>query len=230
MLKQKVKNLLGSYFSNSRYPIIVNSYGRSGSTVLTKSIIESAIDSSNKILYKIAYRSISQSSWELEKTKLRRGIVYKTHDYPPEDNFKNKPLMIYTFADPIDVVLSLLRLYDERGETWMRKHYAHLKTSFENFSNIIIEDQLHLENHLNCWLQEKRFPVAFVKYESIWNHQKEISDFIGFNIQLPTFRKRKAKKQRSKNKRIVKQLNKTYGSLSKKIEELDNFFVNNLEN
>jgi hypothetical protein len=88
--------------------------------------------------------------------------------------------MLYTFADPVDVVLSLLRLYGERGEEWMKQYYDHLKVPYTNFENIIEEDQLELENHLNTWLDEDRIPIAFIKYEAMWEHQDEISEFLGF--------------------------------------------------
>jgi len=152
-------------------------------------------------------------------------MVYKTHDYPPDETFNNEVKMLYTFADPVDVVLSLLRLYDERGEEWMKQHYDHLKVPYTNFENIIEEDQLELENHLNTWLDEDRFPMAFIKYEAMWDNQDNISDFLGFKIELPSFRKRKAK--RNKNKSLLSRLEKTYTPLSNRIGNLNSYFTNN---
>jgi hypothetical protein len=56
-----------------------------------------------------------------------------------------------------------------------------LKVPYTNFENIIEEDQLELENHLNTWLDEDRIPIAFIKYEAMWEYQDEISEFLGFS-------------------------------------------------
>ena len=118
------------------YSILVNSYGRSGSTVLTNSIVKSAINTKNEVIKDFAMRSVSKDTWELNYSDLKNGVVYKTHDYPPVEALLNNACILYTFADLVDVGLSLLRLYDERGEEWMEKHYDHLKVSFGNFEKI----------------------------------------------------------------------------------------------
>jgi len=150
-------------------------------------------------------------------------LIYLIHGYPPEKLLKHTLIILYTFADPVDVVLSLLRLYDERGEKWMKQHYDHLKVPYTNFENIIEEDQLELENHLNTWLQERRFPIAFVKYEELWEHQDEISEFLGLTVSLPPFRERKANKQNDQE--LISQLKQSYEPLRNKINDLNGFFI-----
>ena len=207
------------------YPILVNSYGRSGSTVLMRSIVKCANEAKNKKIQELAFKSVSQTAWDLNGKQLRNGMVYKTHDYPPDETFNNEVKMLYTFANPIDVVLSLIRLYDTRGEEWMKQHYDHLKVPYTNFENIIEEDQLELENHLNTWLDEDRIPIAFIKYEAMWEYQDEISDCLGFKIELPTYRKRKAKSKGDDE--LLSKLEHTYSYLRKKIEKINGFFIHN---
>lgn len=223
-MKDKIGRLIGKAFSEINFPILINSYGRSGSTILTKSVIKSSIKKENKLLRKVLFRSISQSAWDLQNTNVRDGFVYKTHDYPPVQSFKNKVRMVYTYADPVDVVLSLIRLYDERGKSWMKEHYQHLQVPFSNFDRIVVEDQLCLEKHFDSWLMEKRFPIAFVKYESLWDHQEELSDFLEIPLKLPPYRERKTKNMDSVE--VVSKLKKTYSSLIKKINNLDSYFIN----
>ena len=225
MIKKLIKHSLASYYSTFNLPVIVNSYGRSGSTVLMRSIVKCANEANNKKIQELAFKSVSQTAWDLNGKQLRNGIVYKTHDYPPDETFNNEVKMLYTFADPVDVVLSLLRLYDERGEEWMKQHYDHLKVPYTNFENIIEEDQLELENHLNTWLDEDRIPIAFIKYEAMWEHQDEISDCLGFKIELPTYRKRKAKSKGDDE--LLSKLEHTYSYLRKKIEKINGFFIHN---
>lgn len=224
MIKHALKNVIGNYYTKFNFPIVVNSYGRSGSTVLTKSIVKSAIELENYTENDLTYRSVSQSAWDLQNINLSNGIIYKTHDYPPKKTLRDNVRMIYTFADPIDVVLSLVRLYDQKGEQWIKDHYRHLNTSFANFETIVYEDQLQLAQHLDAWLNEDRFPVAFVKYETMWNHQDELSDYLGFKINLPPFEERKAKRENDGD--LLQALEATYGSLRDRVRDLESFFTN----
>lgn len=223
MVKNYTKNIIGSYCSTFDYPILVNSYGRSGSTVLTKSIINSAIKTQNEKVRDIVFRSISQSAWDLDNVELKNGIVYKTHDYPPRKEINSSARMLYTFADPVDVVLSLFRLFENRGEVWMKEHYDHLKVPYNNFKMIISEDNLHLERHLDAWLHEERCTVAFIRYETMWEHQDDISNFLGFDVHLPPKRDRKAKKDQPQE--LTDKLSVTYKALRNKVSRLDDFFV-----
>ena len=223
MIKNTVRKFSGRHLSVASYPIVINSYGRSGSTVLTNSIIESSIK--NRILFrKLTSRSISHDIWNLEKPMLQEGIIYKTHSYPPTQIENTSVRMIYTFADPVDVIFSLLKRREEKGEHWMKNHYNHLGVKYDNF-DIINNDQLKLEKHLDSWLDETRIPIAFVKYENMWEYQKEISKFLGFRIQLPPHKKRKVSKEKSDNN-IRRQIKITYSSLINKVNNLDNFKTN----
>jgi hypothetical protein len=227
MLKKTTKNIFGQTFSKLEYPLIVNSYGRSGSTVLTESIIESCNTAKISTLRKLVDRSIDRSSWNLNGIQHKNGFVYKTHDYPPSSYINKNVKMLYTFAEPVDVVLSLLRLFDERGENWIKLHYEHLGVSYYNsFDQIIYEDQLRLEKHLEAWLNETRIPIAFIRYENMWNKQTEISEFLGFEMQLPKFIERKANRA---DKEIKLKILNNYKSFSKKIRGLEDFFIINQE-
>lgn len=222
MIKALINQIVVQTFSRLNYPLLINSYGRSGSTVLTRSIVKGAITTQNALVRKAANRSISQAAWNLESASLKNGIVYKTHDYPPANNkIKKNTRMLYTFADPVDVVLSLLRIYNKRGEGWMRQHYQHLQISYNNFDGILDEDHLKLEKHLSSWLNEDRFPIAFIKYESMWDHQHDISEFLGFQVKLPPFRQRKAKDRKDQ----LPVIEDTYAHLQKKIKQMPSFFM-----
>ena len=224
-IKQYSKLLIGRFFSPIDKAIIINSYGRSGSTMLTESIVESSVKK-NKIMKHVLLKSIYQTAWDIDIAKIKPGFVYKTHDYPPKNHLNTNVRVIYIFADPLDVILSLLRLYKEKGEAWMKEHYEHLKASYTDFNNIIYEDQLCLEKHFDVWIQEDRLPVAFVRYEELWNHQKEVSEFLGIPIQLPSYKERNSKK--FIDPKIVEKLKITYSSLREKVFNQESFFINNV--
>ena len=226
MLKGIIRFIFGHKISRLDYPLIVNSYGRSGSTVLTKSIIQDSITVNNSAENSLVYRALSQTAWDLDNVTLQSGVIYKTHDYPPSKYPDNNLKTLYTFAEPVDVVMSLLRLFDEKGEAWMREHYKHLKVSYnDNFKEIIHEDQLQLENHLDRWMKETRVPIAFIRYETMWDYQKEISEFLGINIELPPYQKRKSKNE--KYRVYEEKISNTYHSLIKKVNDMENFIEKN---
>ena len=193
IISRVITTVFGSHFATFDYPIIVNSFGRSGSTLLTKSIIKAGTTSVWGSVQKVA--DIATYSWrkDLDAQELSGGLVYKTHDYPPKAFPGDNTRMIYTFSDPVDVVLSLLRIHNMRrkrgvtGRDWISIHADHLKVSFDNIEEIVNKDIFHLEDHLNAWLEEERVPIAFVRYETMWEHQEDISDFLGFEITLPPY-------------------------------------------
>jgi hypothetical protein len=78
---------------------------------------------------------------------------------------------------------------------------------------------------LNTWLDEDRIPIAFIKYEAMWEYQDKISEFLGFKIELPTYRKRKAKGKGDDE--LLSKLENTYSYLRKKIEKINGFFIHN---
>lgn len=225
-IKAYIKTLPVKFFSPIDKAIIVNSYGRSGSTMLRDSIIESLTKDKNRIVNFALLKSLPQQAWDLGKEKIKPGFVYKTHDYPPKIHLNTNVRVIYIFADPVDVILSLLRLYKEKGEAWMREHYEHLKAPYTDFNNIIYEDQLRLEKHFDAWIKEDRIPVAFVRYEELWNHQKEVSEFLEVPIQLPSYKDRNSRK--NFNTQPLEELMITYFSLREKVFNLEGFFSNNV--
>jgi|AntRauTorckE6833_2_1112554.scaffolds.fasta_scaffold07898_3 hypothetical protein len=224
MIKKIIKNIVANNFSVFSYPIIVNSYGRSGSTLLSRAIARKGVKPQVRILNKIASGSISKYAWDLNSVNIKNGYIYKTHDYPPKVVSNNQARMLYTFAKPEDVIISLLRLYDQRGKTWMKKHYDHMKIPFKDFKEIVNKDQLQLEAHLNSWLNQDQLPVAFIRYEAMWEHQKKISDYLGFDVSLPKYKERKATYYEDDR---VKKVNETYDRLNRKVNKLDDFFIVN---
>jgi len=219
-----IREKLYQWITKIDTPIFVNSYGRSGSTVLSNAILKSAIPGDNFLSTKIS-RGGKIGAWELDSINPTQGFLYKTHDYPQQNINHCNLRMLYTFADPVDVVLSLLRLFETKGESWMKEHYQHLNAKYGDFPKIIYEDQLGLEKHLNAWLNEERFPIAFIRYETMWKCQDDISDFLGFAVELPPYRKRQA--ANFNDATILESIKETYQPLQKKINTLDDFFVLN---
>lgn len=226
-LKQIAKVGIGTVLSPLDKAILVNSYGRSGSTMLTKSIISSLAKNKAGFLDQVLIRTIKLPAWQLDSTVLRNGFIYKTHDYPPQNRIDINCYAIYIFSDPVNVVLSLLRIFEEsENDEWMRLHFNHLKAEYqEDFYSIIDYDTLNFERHFDSWLAEKRFPVAFIRYENLWENQDNLGDFLDIPLQLPPYKERKAKK--NPDIHIIKRLEKTYANLRTKVFNCKDFFVVN---
>jgi hypothetical protein len=220
-----IKKGVNRYFQCFDYPLVVNSFGRSGSTVLTKALALSAARSGPLIYRALQGRGLITTAWDLDMVSFQSGLIYKSHDYPSLI-LDSRVKMIYTFGSAVDVVLSLTRLLEERGEGWMRLHFEHLKRAYpKNFESILGEDILGLENHLNSWLNARNIKIAFVRYESMWENQAKLSEFLGFNLILPE------KKSRSLNTKvgpeILQRVKLAYANLESQINNLDDFFVIN---
>ena len=166
MLKDQIKNIVLDLYSKSDKSIIINSYGRSGSTVLTKSILSSIVRELPLKKANFVKSSLSKEAWDLNTVQLQKGAVYKTHDYPPITVPKGDFKMLYTFANPVDVVTSIKRLKVQRGQKWIATHLDHLKVPHANIDKIVEQDILNLELHLDTWINETRFPILFLNYET----------------------------------------------------------------
>lgn len=219
------KHKIINFFSKFDFPLIINSYGRSGSTVLCDSIIKSSLNDNYKMLSDFYYTS-PRTAWNLNNFDLCNGLVYKTHDYPPVNlKYSTPPKFIYTYSNPIDVVFSLIKLKGTKGDLWIKNHFENLKAPFVNdFNDVIRDDIFYLEKHLDSWVNQKEYSVCFVKYEEMWNHQKEISEYLGFEIKLPEFKSRSKKEI---NFKFQKEIKKSYHTLIEKHKSYENlFFIN----
>jgi hypothetical protein len=224
-LTKRIKFLLGRSLSPLERGIVVNSYGRSGSTMLVKSIIDSIVSERSRFYKTIFRECVSYPAWDLNSNNIESFFVYKTHDYPPQKATQHIRY-IYIFSDPVEVVLSLLRMFRDSGSDWMRVHFQHLKSDYvETFYSIIDRDTLGLERHFQSWLLEKRLPVAFVRYETLWQNAEKLKDFLEISLHLPPHRQREARKDADTE--IVEKLEHTYDSLRSTVFSCEDFFIIN---
>jgi hypothetical protein len=225
--KYLAKIFLGKIFSFYDKAILVNSYGRSGSTMLTQSIISSLLKNKGINSQRLLTRIFFQQAWDLNETKIYNGFVYKTHDYPPKKNMSKSVCIIYIFADPVDVVLSLLKIFKEaEDDAWMRLHFEHMKTNYtNNFYSIIDYDTLQLEKHFDSWLKKTKWPTAFVRYEKLWENYHKIGEFLNIPLGLPFYRERTARQ--FPDLETVKRVEKTYANFRRKVNKFEDFFAIN---
>lgn len=174
---ERVKNLLAPVVSKAKIAVVVNSFGRSGSTVLYESVIASAARGTSA-----GERIIRGAAWRLDRTALARGRVYKTHDYPQAAMASAR--VLYVFGDPIDAARSLIGMVERMGQRWMVEHCTHLRVPPVEPAALLERDALSVAEHLTAWSQPRGGRTALIRYEAMWDHRSEISDFLGFEVTL----------------------------------------------
>ncbi|MCS3663491.1 hypothetical protein GGP65_001098 [Salinibacter ruber] len=214
-MKEMFKSYLSYVLSISECPIVVSSMGRSGSTMLTRSILESAHK------YKII-KNIKRTILQKYKTRLpikyKNKIVYKTHDYPPKYGGENVKY-IYIYDDPIKVVSSMYKKKLDEGGDWLREHAVNMKTDPKVAGHFLTYDSFKLEKHFESWVNAENINVALVRLDGLWENKDEISAFLGFDISIPKKKERKSSidiipKEKKSN------LDSIYGDLRDKVKGL----------
>jgi len=191
--------------------IVVASLGRAGSTLLYNSILEI-------IGYHFGEPMLINN---LDDCEYQKGAIYKTHDFPP-DNPPNHAKFIWTFADPYEIVISVLKQEQKEGVNRIKKHFKHLNGNFNRYDDIFDYDAMRLEEHFDRWYSEQSFDLLTIKYKSMWNYQNQLSQFVGSYIDLPTFNDR-GERFKQLDKERQDKLVDTYSELHNKIEEANKF-------
>lgn len=165
--------------------ILVASSGRSGSSILTATVINYATN----------------------------YIVIKTHLLPPDKSFTGKILFIY--SNPDKAAESILHRMLDQPPLWGFRHFRHMESSDQSWlekiedptkqteeHNLLEFDALGYYRQLNDWLllkTHKSFTTPFeskilaIKYENLWDAEtiNAIKEFFGIDVFiLPPKRKR----------------------------------------
>lgn len=125
-----------------------------------------------------------------EEHDYKRGLVYKTHDFPCSylaDHVK----LIFLFGNPMDIVISTHRKIND----WGRKHHAHLHSDgFIENDGLFERDSLRLADHFDAWHRPQNFRFVSVRYESLFQRdvRAQLEDFLEISVPWPDFRRRKA--------------------------------------
>lgn len=104
-----------------------------------------------------------------------------------------------------------------RYHRWERNHAMNCGF-FGNLADVDIYDQdcFNYEKMFDTWTQKGLpYPVLCVKYEDMWDHQEEISDFCGIKFKLPKYKTRSTGAT-SVDVGDLQRIFKTYGSLHMK--------------
>lgn len=224
-MKRIIKETLKHNLSSRLPPVVVSSMGRSGSTLIYKSLCNGM---SHKRFGTTRFKTeslIRDEAWRLEDSPLKNGQVYKTHDFPhaliPSDRLR----VVFLFGSASDAARSVLRCETSYGPDWTTEHFVHLAATGD-IDEVPNRDVLRFEEQLDSWLSIQSVPVVGLRYEDLWNAGTEevLSHFVGFRVSLP---KRKQRESAGMNfGDLESQLASTYAALDKKISALPSVLLN----
>lgn len=215
LIREQVKAVAVKSVSRLKQPVVVNSFGRSGSTMLFDSIVDSA--GRRRLPSRFSRRLIEATAWDLDTSDLRSGRCYKSHDYPP-NILPSNTRMIYVFGDPVAATMSAYR-YAGESPAWLERHCEHLRAPICGREELLERDVLHIEAHLEAWLTQTNGTVAFARFETLWDYQSQLSEFVGLDVRLPQRRPRRETKV--PDPRLAEML----GRMNRKILELPNWWI-----
>ena len=223
-MRKKLKAVLQDFLPIKNEPLIIASMGRSGSTILTKSLQASSGKAYFPIFRTLGQKVISENAWDLKTTKFRNGVIYKTHGLAEELNDLNNLKVIFVYGSAIDAVLSVLSCKEKYGQSWIDLHFQHLRAK-GNIEDIKRFDILRFEEQIKGWRSKKNLQRLIIKYDCLWQYEKEISDFVGFDLKLE---KRKSRPDyKIIKERDYEEVKGNYKSLEEYIQTLPDIEVLN---
>lgn len=165
-------------------------------------------------------------AWQLDRTRLRNGQIYKTHDLPCRLRPADQLRAVFVFGSASDAVRSILHCDTTHGRQWVREHFEHLGAT-GRIEDITERDVLRLEEQLHQWTSVQSIPVLALKYEDLWasSAQDVLSRFVGFPVRLPAQKQRES--SRLNSTALDERLAATYRTLDQKIAAMPSILPNN---
>jgi hypothetical protein len=169
---------------------------------------------------------------------------------PPEKRALDGRTMIYMFGDPYNALISFFKRrikrtaahgfkgFEREGDIfWALKHCRNIGGNHEAMKpewdlaayldNGV--DLLKMEEHYDNWVNAKTdYPILFVRYETMWDHLREICNFVGLpESVIAAFPGQEARGSRWEDEpeATMANLKKVYGRLHDKITAAPNIWV-----
>lgn len=143
-----------------------------------------------------------------ENIKLKNNFLYKTHSFAEDIPLFFGCKVIYTFANPYNVVISA------HEYTNIKQHYIHMNGKWDRKEFWHKEDTLRLENNFDSWYKKQEFDLLTIKYETIYQNINFIENFVGSKLKFPKKRERKTNWERHPQKSNIED---TYRILYQKV-------------
>ncbi|WP_200382534.1 hypothetical protein [Thiococcus pfennigii] len=217
-MRRELKIALQSNLGSEYPAIIVGSMGRSGSSLVCNALSRGMARARKLHLFGRYGQSLCRdSAWNLVDRSFRPGVVYKTHSLAEELPNSADVRAVFVFGPASEAALSVLSCRDRYGLAWIEEHFKHLRACGP-FEDLARRDVLRFEEQIDGWLAQKKVPLLALHYEHLWEHEEEISDYVGFPVRLPARRNRESRQRISDD--VACQVAATYSALDAKIAGL----------
>lgn len=180
---------------SEKKPIIIASTGRSGSSLLFRSVVEGYIKRRRPTLARLFPKTMRKLAGafiaRLDDIESMARPVGKTHDLFT-DACASNATVIFIYGDPLESALSVENQVKKNGASWFDHHVFHLRSRGRS-SDLYQADVLNYRNQMDSWVTTKRENVLVLHYDQLWEMKNEISHFLGFEVSIPLRRQRSAK-------------------------------------
>lgn len=210
LLRKVNKYVPARFISRVSAPILVTSYGRSGSGLLYRTLKDSVAR------YAVLSNRIGLSINSLDHD-FKKGFVYHSHSFPRVQFPSPAPRIIYIYSNPLQAVFSTYHAAF-MGDWWDRHCAAFgLQPPFPDPRCLFERDLFDFKGHFESWLRLQSAEVLFVKYESLWSHISRVEEYVGCKIDLPIQKQRKTKQSEIRN---TERIEATYCDLIRMVRRM----------
>lgn len=185
------------------YPVIVASTGRSGSTMLCHSIMNSSFKEKTGLKSPRFVFFPAFSPDKALRMKYRVGGVYKTHLLP--EYIPNHVKKIFIFDSPIITYTSFNLCIERYGKKWGIQHLKNLQSPYEIKDINKDVDFLNYEAQLLSWLEYKE--ALCINFRDLWRYQEKMSAYLEMPLLFPSQIERKTRVDGDNMNKTINKLN-----------------------
>ncbi len=176
--------------------IVVASTGRAGSTMLFDAIADGwcnhRLGRLGGLFETVCNRLAKGFVERIDSMEYAPYVVCKTHD-SIDENPDLRVKYVFVYGDPLESAMSVEQMIRKGGTEWFAKHQYHLRAN-GSIEDLFRKDVLNYAGQMAAWKKVKDFDNVFcVSFSDLWARENDLSDFLGFEIELPTKRERTQK-------------------------------------
>ena len=193
-LKDAYREVLRIAIPSTLPTFVVASFGRSGSSLLAKTIAEAVAKARFGTSAHFVRKICEGTVWTLSSATMHPGVVYKTHDYPDGLSGRRNIKALFIFGSALEAARSVLELEQASNDSaWTAEHALHLQRPGTTTAALLEHDALGFLDQARSWTTYTDVPVLCLRYEALWEHVDELRRFCGLPISLPERRSRSVK-------------------------------------
>lgn len=201
--------------------LVVASFGRAGSTLIYDALVDAMARRRFGMAHGVLHKAVEDRAFGLGYSPLRPGVIYKTHAHPTPLIGRRRVRAVFLFGSAVDAALSVHAQKDLRGEDWVKMHFEHLHRPYR-YDDLLKADVLGIRDQCIAWMGFEDVPVLCMRYEGLWDNARQLSEFCGLEVKLPT---RRARTPKVISPDAMAAARNVYGPLDEDMAKLPDCFV-----